>query len=105
MGKSSLMARTAARLRNEGVAVVVLDLTAVGQNLTAEQWYDGLLSHVGWQLGLEEELDESWLGHERLGPLQRWMGAIRQVALPQLGARRQASGVRGAGAGNEEDAP
>src|SRR5919198_5852822 len=38
MGKSSLMARTAARLRGEGVATASLDLTMVGQNLTAEQW-------------------------------------------------------------------
>jgi hypothetical protein len=37
MGKSSLMARTAHRLRQEGVAVVVLDLTAIGQNLSPEQ--------------------------------------------------------------------
>src|ERR687883_610983 len=33
MGKSSLMVRTAQRLRASGVVVVVLDLTAVGQNL------------------------------------------------------------------------
>jgi hypothetical protein len=37
MGKSSLMVRTAARLREEGVRVAVLDLTLVGQNLTPEQ--------------------------------------------------------------------
>src|ERR1041384_3851918 len=41
MGKSSLMVHTAARLREAGVAVVVLDLTAIGQNLSAEQWYGG----------------------------------------------------------------
>src|SRR5215475_14814780 len=39
MGTSSLMARTAARLREEGVGVAALDLTAIGQNLSAEQWY------------------------------------------------------------------
>src|SRR3954470_6086990 len=43
MGKSSLMNRVAARLREEAVAVASLDLTGIGQNLTAEQWYDGLL--------------------------------------------------------------
>src|SRR5947208_17162640 len=60
-GKSSLMVRTAARLQEEGAAVVVLDLTAVGQNLTAAQWYDGLLNQVSKQLGLDEELDRfSW---------------------------------------------
>src|SRR5881394_688356 len=38
MGKSSLMVRTAARLRAAGVQVVILDLGAVGQNVTPEQW-------------------------------------------------------------------
>src|SRR5215210_4985043 len=73
MGKSSLMVRTAARLREEGVAVAVLDLTATGQNLTAEQWYDGLLGLLGQHLELEDELEDFWLEHDRLSPLQRWM--------------------------------
>jgi hypothetical protein len=41
MGKSSLMIRTAQRLRTNGIVVAVLDLTAIGQNLTIEQWYCG----------------------------------------------------------------
>ena len=82
MGKSSLMVRTAARLREEnGAAVAVLDLTAIGQNLNPEQWYGGLLSQMGQQLGLEDELVEFWLGLSHLGPLQRWTEAIRQVVL------------------------
>src|SRR2546423_3774876 len=81
MGKSSLMVRTAARLREEGVAVAVLDLTALGQNLTPEQWYNGLLERVGQQLALDDELDDLWLKHESLGPLQRWMNSIREVAI------------------------
>ena len=83
MGKSSLMVRATVRLRQEGVAVAVLDLTAVGQNLSAEQWYEGLLSLIGQQLNLEDELEDFWLHHERLGPLQRWMRAIREVVLKQ----------------------
>src|SRR5712691_8126334 len=66
MGKSSLMVHTAARLREAGVTVAVLDFTAIGQNLTAEQWYDGLLGHSGRQLDLEDELDDFWLKHARL---------------------------------------
>ena len=81
MGKSSLMVQTAARLREEGVAVAVLDLTAMGQNLTAEQWYDGLLNRTGQQLHLEDELEDFWLDNERVGPLQRWMRALREVVL------------------------
>src|SRR5438093_2535754 len=84
MGKSSLMVRTAARLREEGVAVVMLDLTAIGQNLSAEQWYDGLLRSLSPQVGLEEELEAFWLANGRLSPLQRWMAALRQVVLTKL---------------------
>lgn len=38
MGKSSLMAHTTARLREPGIAVVNLDLTRLGRDLTVEQW-------------------------------------------------------------------
>lgn len=82
MGKSSLMVRMASRLRDEGVGVAVLDLTAIGQNVNAEQWYGGLLSQLGQQIELEDKLLEFWEGHLQLGPLQRWLQAIRQVVLP-----------------------
>jgi len=84
MGKSSLMVRTVRRLRQEGVAVAVLDLTAIGQNLTLEQWYNGLLSRLGEQLGLEAELLEFCDAHPEWGPLQRWMTAIEKVLLGRL---------------------
>src|SRR6185503_3943464 len=82
IGKSSLMVRGAARLREEGAGVAVLDLTATGQNITAEQWYYGLLGQIGRQLGLESAFREYWLGHMMFGPLQRWLGATREVLLP-----------------------
>jgi WD40 repeat protein len=82
MGKSSLMVRAAARLREEAVAVAVLDLTEIGQNLNAEQWYGGLLSQVGQQLNIEDDLLALFYqGENKFGPLQRWIQAIRQVAL------------------------
>jgi WD40 repeat protein len=87
MGKSSLMIRTARRLREAGVGVAVLDLTALGQNLTAEQWYGGLLVQVGQRLDLEDELLEFWLAQPLLGPLQRWMAALRTVVLPHYPGR------------------
>ena len=81
MGKSSLMVRTAVRLREEGTAVVVLDLTRFGQNVTIEQWYYGLIGEIGRQLNVEEDLADFWGKNNRLGPLQRWMEAIRKVLL------------------------
>ncbi len=88
MGKSSLMVRTAVRLRGgareagPGHRIVVLDLTSVGQNLSPEQWYDGLLTLVGRQLGLEDALDDYWQEHANLGPLQRFLAALTEIALP-----------------------
>jgi len=83
MGKSSLMVRAGRKLRESGVQTIALDLTAVGQNVTPEQWYDGLLAQMGRQVHLEEPLDEFWLSKERLGPCQRFFAAIRDVILPR----------------------
>src|SRR5438094_7343209 len=98
MGKSSLMVRTALRLKQEGIAAVVLDLTGIGQNLSAEQWYEGLLDLLGRQLDLEDELEAFWVSHERIGPLQRWMQALQEVVLPRIGV--QAFGRSGVQAGS-----
>src|SRR6266849_1586814 len=85
MGKSSLMVRTAARLREDRVPGSILRLSATGSNLSPEQWYGGLLRRLGRQLDpdgdLEEALDDFWLEQDRLGPLQRWMAALEQVVL------------------------
>src|SRR5689334_2437094 len=99
MGKSSLMVRTAARLRDEGVQVAVLDLTAIGQNLSPEQWYGGLLRRLGRQLDpsgdLEEELDDLWFEHDRMGPVDRWMMALQDLVLPKAGVQVfRSSGVQ-----------
>jgi len=67
MGKSSLMVRTALRLRAAGARVAILDLTAIGQNLTVEQWYDGLMSKLGQQLDLEDELLAFWRAIDEQG--------------------------------------
>src|SRR5262245_42196106 len=85
MGKSSLMARTANRLRGESVYVIALDLTAIGQNLTPDQWYDGLIVRMGRQLRLEDEVEDFWLADNRVSPLQRLVAATHEVAL----ARRE----------------
>src|SRR5262249_6646203 len=81
MGKSSLMVRTAARLRELGTEVVVLDLGAMGQNLTLDQWYVGLLASMGEQLGLEEPIMRFWDANVLLSPVQRWFAVLRKMVL------------------------
>ncbi len=87
MGKSSLMVRTSVRLREVDVHVAVLDLTALGQNLNAEQWYYGLVCMLGERFGLEDKLDAYFLKHEGHGPLRRFMAALRYVLLPSCAGR------------------
>ncbi len=81
MGKSSLMVRTVGRLREKDHAVAVLDLTAIGQNLTVDQWYLGLLERLGAQLGIEDELEDHWELSSQLSPVQRWFSAVREAGL------------------------
>jgi len=81
------MVRAVKRLREEGVAVAVLDLTAIGQNLSLEQWYDGLISRLGQQLDLEDELQDFCAQHPEWGALQRWVTAIEKVVLERLSGR------------------
>jgi WD40 repeat protein len=84
MGKSSLMVRAASTLREQGRHVVVLDLTAFGQNVTVEQWYESLLLSIGDRLDIEDELEDFWLSNDRLPPMRRWFEAIRRVVLDRM---------------------
>jgi len=87
MGKSSLMVRTAARLRESGITVAALDLTGIGTNLSPEQWYSGLIVQLGERFKLEDQLLEFWRANSSIGPMQRWISAIRKVLLPACTGR------------------
>lgn len=86
MGKSSLIVRTARQLRDQGVTVVMLDLTSVGQNLTPDKWYAGLLAHLDEQLDLQDALMDRWRERKELGGLQRFLDGLKFV-LKQVGGR------------------
>jgi len=48
----------------------VIDLTSIGQNLTAEQWYGGLMVQLGDRLGIEDDLIGILASQTMLGPMQ-----------------------------------
>jgi WD40 repeat protein len=84
MGKSSLTVRTAMKLRQAGMGAVVVDLAAIGRNLTIEQWYGSVLCWIGRGIGLSEgELEDFWRSRLLLSPVQRWMCALREIILPR----------------------
>jgi hypothetical protein len=81
MGKSSLMVRTVARLRAQAIDAAVIDLTAIGLNVTLEQWYKGLLTELAQALDIEAIIDAWWKAHADLAPMHRWLTALREVAV------------------------
>ncbi len=87
MGKSSLCVRAIGRLRDAGVQTAFVDLTRFGgKNLSVEQWYAGLLSEIGRELGLRSEFLACWKAQGELSPLQRLFGALQEVALTKTDA-------------------
>src|SRR4051794_2238558 len=79
MGKSSLMVRTAARLRKEGAAAIVLDLNAIGHNLERDQWYYSLILQIARKLDIRAEVKAWWEQSTEPSGMQKWVGALEYL--------------------------
>jgi len=85
MGKSSLVARAADRVREErSASVATVDLQRCGQSLTIDQWYEAQVNQIAEDLDIEDEVEAFWDAHGGSGPLDRWIRTIRQVILPAV---------------------
>jgi WD40 repeat protein len=87
MGKSSLMTRTAERLAAEDIRSVLLDLTRLGTQLSAEQWYLGLMVEIADQLALTTDPIDWWQLHAHLGLTQRLTDFLQTIVLVEIDAR------------------
>ncbi len=84
MGKSSLMVRTAERLREQERRAVIIDLTGIGTTLQAEQWYLGIIDKIVEQLDLDIDYRAGWEKHAHLGATQRLTRFLRDELLAAL---------------------
>ncbi len=87
LGKSSLMVRTAASLREEGVAPIILDLNELGVQATMQEWYLGLMFRIASTLGLQANLLGWWREHEEVGVTQRLTLFFEELILPATDKR------------------
>ncbi len=71
MGKSSLRVRTMKRLQGEGTACAAIDLTAIGNQVTAEQWYKGIVQRMMRMEGIGRNWRGWWKENSDLAPSQR----------------------------------
>lgn len=81
VGKSSLMVRTAEQLADEGTRAAIVDLTALGVNVTADQWYQGLVDLIAEGLMLQTNAVQWWRQHEQFGNTQRLVLFFETVVL------------------------
>ena len=84
LGKSSLMVRTAERLETEGTRTVIIDLSQIGVEVTAEEWYMGLLSAIDDRLELDTDIFAWWTRHRYLGVTQRLTDFFEKVMLAEV---------------------
>jgi WD40 repeat protein len=87
MGKSSLRVQTMQQLQNEGYACAAIDITSIGsQNLTAEQWYAGVIRSLvsSFELGDKFNLRTWWRDRDLISPVQRFTEFIETVLLVEI---------------------
>ncbi|MBD2211233.1 AAA-like domain-containing protein [Nostoc linckia FACHB-104] len=84
MGKSSLMISTASELKKISVKSVIIDLTGIGTQVSAEQWYLGLLLKIEEQLMLDTDVDQWWQANNNVGFTQRLTKFFQHVLLEEV---------------------
>jgi WD40 repeat protein len=90
MGKSSLMACTATRLEQAGVASAIVDLTQIGSERGAQgaaQWYFGIANEIHRRLKIAEPLRPWWQERSDLSSVQRLTDFFRELVLTHCPGR------------------
>lgn len=87
VGKSSLMVRTAQQLEKENVCSVIIDLSAIGVNVSQDEWYLGILNEIYSALNLETDIFAWWSQYAQLGQAQRLTNFFKDVLLKEVKER------------------
>jgi WD40 repeat protein/tetratricopeptide (TPR) repeat protein len=87
LGKSSLMEGTAEQLALDDIRSAKISLEPIGTQVTAEQWYLGLLVALGDELNLQIDVVQWWQTHTHLGLVQRLTLFFREVLLVEVTGR------------------
>jgi hypothetical protein len=87
MGKSSLMARTAERLRAEKKAhIAIVDLSLIGteqEKKSAARWYNGICRRICRELYMNADMGSWWRNREDLPAVQRLSEFFSDVILAE----------------------
>ncbi|MBD2492361.1 SAV_2336 N-terminal domain-related protein [Aulosira sp. FACHB-615] len=87
MGRSSLRVRATDRLRNEGFACAVVDITAIDTaDITPEQWYTGLFHTLisSFNLDTTFNLETWWIDNNTLSVVEKFSKFIEDILLKRI---------------------
>ena len=87
MGKSSLLARTAHRLQQDGCQCITVDMTNIGsENITPLQWYKGIVGELWSSFKLLDKIDLKawWKEREELPLVHKLSHFISEILLSQF---------------------
>jgi hypothetical protein len=86
MGKSSLRVQVMKKLKQEGVHCASIDLTRIGNQTTALEWYGGIVSELIRGFGLSSKISFSnwWHQQNALSGMQRLSTFIEDVLLKEF---------------------
>ena len=83
MGKSSLMVRTEAYLRKQGIHTAIVDLTGIG-HAPIEKWYLSLLDVLQSQLPITTDAEEWWEDNSSLANARCFTKFVQEVIPDEL---------------------
>jgi formylglycine-generating enzyme required for sulfatase activity len=87
IGKSSLVVRTAEQLEQEDVHCAIVDLSAIGVNVSSDEWYLGILNEIVESLALKHDIFAWWEDHKQIGPTHRLVNFFRDMLLTEFSGR------------------
>ncbi|MBD0346286.1 MAG: AAA-like domain-containing protein, partial [Coleofasciculus sp. Co-bin14] len=84
-GKSSLRVQIMSRLKKDGIACAIIDLSIGGtQYVTPEQWYVDMIDTLVESFDLDVDLSIWWCDRNLLSPVKRLSKFIEEVLLAQV---------------------
>lgn len=84
MGKSSLRIRTMDRLQKEGFVCVSIEITSIGVNISANQWYYGFLYQLSRSLNLSDKFKSFWKETEEFSPVNKFYEFLHEVVIKEI---------------------
>jgi hypothetical protein len=84
MGKSSLMVRTAAKLKEFNICSSIIDLTSIGSSIELEAWYLGQIRRIVRQLRLHFDYMSWWRENASFSEVDRYSMFISEILLEKV---------------------